>query len=55
MEIIKKPENKENEWTKPDIEGGGWCYFYVCEECRTIIDWKQEICPTCKRRINWNG
>lgn len=37
-----------------DIEGdprNG--YWYVCDECRTIINWKTEICSTCKRRLIW--
>ena len=39
-----------------DIEGDPHNgYWYVCEECRHIVDWKMEKCPCCGRRLNWNG
>ena len=61
MEIIRKrgnsmEENKKDrpEETTVDIEGHNYNWFYVCSECRCIVNWKQEYCPECKRRINWN-
>lgn len=35
------------------IDGGGNTWWYVCEECHTIVDIKDSICPTCKRRLIW--
>ena len=45
----------EDETVEPKIEGGGSSWWHVCPECRTIIDTKDETCPGCKRRINWDG
>lgn len=58
---IEKPEAKqestleETSWTTTDIDGGGHSWWYVCTECRYVLDWHCEICPNCKRRVNWNG
>ena len=42
--------------TTVDIEGDPHNgYWYVCEECRHIVNWKMEKCPCCGRRLNWNG
>lgn len=38
-----------------DIDGGGWYWYYVCTECRYILTGKEEYCPGCKRRLDWNG
>ena len=50
MENLKENMNE----SVPEIEGDRWNWFYVCSECHGSINWKQEICPHCKRRINWN-
>lgn len=47
-------ENQEEEYTTVDIEGSQGYYFWVCDECRTILNWKQKICPGCERQVNWN-
>lgn len=41
--------------TVPEIEGDRYGWFYVCGECHGQINWKDNICPHCGWRINWNG
>ena len=48
MEEEKKPAAVE-------IEGGGWNWWYVCEECHGPVDTKDKICPHCKSPLDWNG
>ena len=61
MEIIRKKGNNmeknkkdQTEVTTVDIEGHKYNWFYVCSECRCPVNWKQEYCPECERRINWD-
>lgn len=37
-----------------EIEGGGSTWWYVCEECRMVIDRNDHFCRHCGRRIK-NG
>ena len=65
MEIIRKAGNnmddtnrKEQEQDRvsvPEIEGDRWGWFYVCSDFHGLIDWKDQVCPHCKARIDWNG
>ena len=50
MEHSKENTNK----AVPEIEGDRWNWFYVCSVCHTPINWKQEVCPGCKKEIKWN-
>ena len=50
--------NDAEEEKKPvpvDLEGGGWNWWYVCEECHGQVDTKDKICPHCKSPLDWNG
>ena len=38
-----------------ELEGGGWYWFYVCSECRTILNSGEKICHGCKGEIVWCG
>lgn len=52
MENLKENTNNKS---YPVIEGDKWNgYFYVCSFCHCVINWKIEICPHCKREVNWN-
>ena len=47
-------EKQMNEaYAEAELEGGDRFYWYVCEECGTMINKGTEVCPTCKRRIRW--
>ena len=51
---IKKEEMEKV--TTVDIEGDPHNgYWYVCEECHGPVDWKDQYCPHCGWRLNWNG
>ena len=51
----KQDQDQQMEnWTVPEIEGGGWNYFYVCSECHGFVNWHQDPCPHCGWRLNWN-
>ena len=43
---------KEHE-TDAEIEGGGRDWWYVCGECRAMIDSSDSYCSKCGRRIRW--
>lgn len=54
--IAKKVQKTETEpeTVEPDTEGDGRStWWYVCEECRTAIEWKDKYCRECGRRIKW--
>mgnify|MGYP007057691447 CR=1 FL=1 len=36
-----------------EIEGGGRDWWYVCGECRAVIDSNDSYCSKCGRRIRW--
>lgn len=38
----------------PEIEGSRYNWFYVCGDCHCVINWKEQVCPHCGRRIDWN-
>jgi ribosomal protein L40E len=49
---------KEKEWSTPaeaEIEGDRYIWWYVCGECHSAINWKDEECRECKRPISWAG
>ena len=55
MENEIKKEEKENV-TTVDIEGDPHNgYWYVCEECHGPVNWKDQKCPHCGWRLDWNG
>ena len=39
--------------TDAEIEGGGRDWWYVCGECRAVIDSSDSYCSKCGRRIRW--
>ena len=46
--ILKLLEESEAE-----IEGGGTSWWFVCGECHTAIDNKDNYCRECGRKIVW--
>ena len=38
-----------------EIEGGGYNWWFVCDECHGIVDTKDRICPHCKNPLDWSG
>jgi len=36
-----------------DIEGGGSSWWYVCEECHTIVNFRDNYCSECGNRLGW--
>lgn len=44
----------EKRETEPELEGGGPTWFWVCNECHGAIDPKDEKCPHCGLKINWD-
>ena len=48
-------EQDQDRVSVPEMEGDRWGWFYVCSECHGLIDWKDQVCPHCKARIDWNG
>lgn len=52
----EKNVNENEKVTTVDVEGtprNG--YWYVCDECRGIVNWKEEVCPHCGWRLDWDG
>jgi len=45
----------EEKTAEVEMEGGGSTWWYVCGECHTAVDPKQEFCPECKRRLIWDA
>lgn len=52
-DCIRRKERKVK--AEVEIEGGGWNWWYVCEECHGQVDTKDKICPHCKSPLDWNG
>ena len=38
-----------------DLDGGGWFWYFVCDECRTPVHTGAERYPYCERLLIWNG
>lgn len=56
MEEKKQEQKQEQEhWTKPEIEGDRWSWFYVCGECHGQVNWHDPVCSHCGWRLDWNG
>ena len=49
-----KEQEEKKEVAKVDIDGDRWSWYYVCSECRYPVNWKQENCLCCGRRLDWN-
>lgn len=52
MENINGRENNDCS-VKPEIEGDRWTWYYVCSECHGQVDWHDEKCKHCGRRLDW--
>ena len=39
--------------TSAELEGGGTCWYYVCDECHIAINPKDNYCRGCGRKIIW--
>lgn len=48
-----KPAAGDGHIVRPELEGGGGVWFYVCSECHATLMWKQIVCPGCHRVIDW--
>jgi rRNA maturation endonuclease Nob1 len=48
-------ESEEKKPAAVEMEGGGWNWWYVCEECHGAVDTKDKICPHCKSPLDWSG
>lgn len=48
-------ELRAGEETEPEFEGGGSSWWWVCGECRTMIDERDRFCRECGRRLKWDG
>ena len=44
----------EQKPVKPDIEGGGSSWFYVCGECHGSVNPYDKHCRHCGREIDWS-
>lgn len=56
--LILLKDQKENleHITTVDLEGDPHNgYWYVCEECHGHVDWKDQYCPHCGWRLDWDG
>lgn len=47
-----KQSNEET--AEVDLEGGGWNWWYVCDECRSVVNPGDEICCECGRKLKWD-
>ena len=45
----------EREQVKPEIEGGGCSWWYVCSECHGAIDSHDRFCRHCGGEIQKDG
>ena len=54
METIRENMNDDNP-VSVEIEGDRWSWFYVCGDCHGQVDWHDERCKHCGRRLDWNG
>ena len=50
---LNMAEEKKQEPAEPEIEGGGWNWWYVCPDCHGAIDPGEEKCRHCGREIKW--
>lgn len=48
-------ELQAGENVEPEFEGGGHSWWWVCGECRTMIDERDKFCRECGRRLKWDG
>ena len=44
---------KANEPVKPEREGSGITWWYVCGSCRTVINPNDKYCHECGRKVKW--
>ena len=52
----EKKINPDDQVTTVDIEGDPYNGFrYVCEECQGPVDCKDQYCPHCGWRLDWDG
>ena len=57
LALLKEQEEKNlKQVTTVDLEGDPHNgYWYVCEECYGPVNWKDQYCPHCGWRLDWNG
>lgn len=52
-DINIEEELTEEETVRPELEGGGNSWWYVCGECHTMIDSRDRFCRQCGRGLEW--
>jgi len=52
-EVCRKAAQRETP-EKPEMEGSGSMWFYVCGECHGLVDSRDIYCRHCGRRIDWD-
>ena len=57
-EIMEKGTPKELNISKyapvrAELEGGGTTWWYVCEECRSVLHKGDKYCHECGRKVDW--
>ena len=50
LEQLRKTASAE-----PDIEGSRFHYFYVCGNCRSVINYRDSFCWNCGTPVDWDG
>ena len=48
-------EELNQEKNVPEVAGDRWNWYWVCGECHGPVNWHEESCPHCGRRLDWNG
>ena len=44
----------DQDTVQPELEGGGWNWWYVCEECHGYLEWRAERCSGCGKKVVWD-
>ena len=47
--------NEEPKKVPVEVEGDRWTWWYVCSECHTAINYKQDRCECCGNFLSWDN
>jgi hypothetical protein len=50
---IDRKHKKDSEVAEAELEGGGTMWWYVCGECRGMINYGDKFCRHCGKELVW--
>lgn len=52
--VLREHISRSDKRASVEIEGGPHNWWYVCEECHTVVNMMDKTCPECGAELDWS-